>query len=226
MKKLLLLSFLGIMTLSCSSDSSSSPALDETPDAKAQYDDSSFGVYKGVFVGSSGTIQIDIYNNGTATANLTINGSSKTFTSNQKVTEDFAIEAMTFTNGNNYFDFNVNGEGSDPHISNIYIYGHPDANIAVTKELSNSLVKCFTGTYTGSQSGIFNIITKQNSIYGVAKDGNEYYSFFLNGTTTGNHLAGTFEGGTFSGTLSGNQLDGLWQNIYNEHGNWTATRKL
>jgi hypothetical protein len=226
MKKLFFIFFLSAICSSCSSDSSSATELASLPDAKNQYDDSSFGIYKGVFVGSTGTVVINIYNDGEATATLTINGSSSTYTATENITEDLSIEGLTFTKGNNYFDFNVSGDGSDPLISNIYIYGHPDAKIAVSKEFSYSLVRCFVGTYSGENSGIFNIITEGDNVYGLGKDGNEYYSFYLNGSISGSTLEGTFENGTFVGTINGNDMSGNWQNIFSENGSWSGTRRL
>lgn len=224
MKKLFLLFLLGATTLSCSSDDSG-PALATTPDAKAQYDDSSFGVYKGVFVGSTGTVFIDVYNNGTATATLTIDGSSKTYTATEKVAEDFPIMGLTFTNGSNSFDFNVDGDGSNPSVTNISITGHADARMAILKEHSNALCKCYQGTYSGDDSGIFNIVIEGTIVDGVAFS-NDGGAFNTDGTLSGTTILGTFEGGSFTGTLSGNHISGAWQNVFDESGTWSGNRKL
>lgn len=225
MKKIFLAVIFGAITLSCSSDSSSGSSLSDTPEAKAIYDISNFGIYKGVFVGSTGTVLININNEGELTAKLTINGSSSTYTSTESVTEDLPIEGLTFSNGSSSFDFYVNGDGSDPFVSNIAINGHPNANIAVVKEFSNSLVKCYVGSFSGDDSGTFNLIIEGNNINGLAKSSGDDSSFNLGGTLTENSLTGFFEGGTFSGTKNNNSISGTWQNSFSESGNWSGSRK-
>ncbi|HEX6915738.1 MAG TPA: hypothetical protein VF145_10885, partial [Chitinophagaceae bacterium] len=55
-----------------------------TPDAVAAHDASSKGVYKGVVIGSSGTVVFDIMNGGnTITAKLTIDGTVVNLTATQ-----------------------------------------------------------------------------------------------------------------------------------------------
>lgn len=225
MRKLILLIAIATISFSCSSDDSG-PALSDTPDAKAQYDDSSFGIYKGVFVGSTGTVVVNVFNDGAAEATVTINGSSKTYTSAEKVAEDFAIEGMTFTNGSNSFDFSVDGDGDSPYISSISISGHANARMAVVKEFSNSLVKCYQGTYSGDDSGTFNLIIEGNSIDGLAKSNSDDFGFNLFGSVSGTTLGGIFEGGTFTGTSSGNHISGSWANDFEESGSWSGNRKL
>ena len=71
---------------SCSSsdDSSGTNNLNQTPQAKSEYDQSNFGLYKGVFVGSSGIVIIDINNtNNTIFATLIIDNVTYNFSSNQ-----------------------------------------------------------------------------------------------------------------------------------------------
>ncbi|QBZ96712.1 hypothetical protein [Flavobacterium sangjuense] len=225
MKKLILTFIFGAVALSCSSDSSGT-SLSDTPDAKAQYDDSSFGIYKGVFVGSTGTVEVNVYNSGEAVATLTINGSSKTYTAAEKVAEDFAITGLTFVNGSNSFDFNVNGNGTSPSVSSINISGHANAKIDVIKELSNSLVKCYLGSFNGDSSGTFNIIIQGSFLYGLAKPSDDDSSLFLDGDITGNNILGEFDNGAFVGTVDGNRISGTWTNTLSESGSWSGNRKL
>ncbi len=84
MNKSILLFFLSILAFSCnSSDDSSSAAADDgltnVPEAKAEFDDSNFGVYKGIFVGSSGIVYVNINNTGSVSAKLTIQRSCSQF---------------------------------------------------------------------------------------------------------------------------------------------------
>ncbi|WP_284651472.1 hypothetical protein [Flavobacterium terrisoli] len=226
MKKLFLALIFSSLFLSCSSDDSSGPPLSDTPDAKVQYDDSSFGIYKGVFVGSSGTVFIDVYNGETATATLTINGSSKTYTAAEKVAEDFDIVGLTFTNGSNSFDFSVNGDGSNPTVSNINISGHANARMAILKEFHNSLCRCYVGTYSGDDSGVLNVVIEGSIVDGWAKSDEGNSVFNCDGTFGGSALWGTFEGGSFSGQMNGNTISGGWSNDASESGGWQAKRKL
>jgi len=225
MKKIFLILVMSAFIYSCSSDSSG-PSLSDTPDAKAMYDSSNYGIYKGVFVGSTGTVIVNINNEGELSATLTINGSTSTYTTTETVTLATAISGLTFTNGSSSFDFNVDSTGNDPYITNINIAGHPNASIALLKEFSDSLVKCYVGTFNGDVSGTFNLITEGTEIYGLAKANGETSSIYLEGTLTENTLVGVFEGGTFTGTKSNNNVSGSWQNTSSETGNWSGSRKL
>lgn len=226
MKKLILILFCGAIVLSCSSDSSSGLKLSNTPDAKATYDNNNFGIYKGVFVGSTGTVLININNEGSLFATLTINGTSTTYTTTETVNLETAVSGLTFTNGSSSFDFNVDAYGDNPTISNISISGHPNASIVVLKEFSDSLIKCYVGTFNGDDSGIFNLIIESSSVEGLAKSSDSSNSIVLTGELYNSSIAGSFDGGSFTGTISNNNVSGTWQNTLSESGNWTGNRKL
>lgn len=225
MKKLFFTLILGTLFLSCSSDDSG-PSLSNTPDANATHDSSNYGIYKGVFVGSTGTVLVNINNEGTISADLTIDGNKKTYTTTETVTEGSAITGLTFTNGSSSFDFNVGSSGINPTINNINISGHPNASITLVKEYSDSLVKVYLGSFSGDDSGTFNLITEGTDIYGLAKSNGDDSSIYLSGGLTGNTVAGIFEGGTFVGTVSNNHISGTWQNTLSESGSWSGNRKL
>src|SRR5882762_6264149 len=80
-----------------SKDSNKAPAYTcttckTTPDAVAANDASNKGIYKGIIIGSSGTIKFDLANSGTTlTATLTIDGVAATLTA-----------AVTTQNGDTY----------------------------------------------------------------------------------------------------------------------------
>jgi hypothetical protein len=226
MKKLFLLFALVAVTFSCSSDSSSSTSMTNTPDAKSQFDSNNYGIYKGVFVGSTGTVLININNDGVLTASLTIDGSVTTYTTTETVTLASTITGLTFTNGSSSFDFNVGDGGSDPTVSNINISGHPNASIVVLKEFSDSLVQCYVGTYSGDDSGTFNLVIEGNNLGGLAKSTGDSSSIGLTGALTGTSIVGSFDGGTFVGTQSNNSISGTWQNSFPESGSWSGTRQL
>lgn len=232
MKKIILLLFLSIFSFSCnSSDDSSSSAtndgLTNTPEAKAEYDGSNFGIYKGIFVGSSGTVYVNINNTGSISAKLVIDGTTHNFTTTESITEGLAINSLTFTSGTNSFEFNATATGEEPLIENIIINGHPNPYIQIFKEYSFAQIKCYLGTYTGDDSGVFNLATTADGYaLGLVVPNGETSAIYLDGTITETSLNGTFEGGIFSGTISGNTISGTWQNSVPENGTWSGTRKL
>ncbi|MGL2963091.1 hypothetical protein ACSVH2_04635 [Flavobacterium sp. RSB2_4_14] len=226
MKKLFLTLIIGVLTFSCSSDDSSGTSLSNTPEAKPAYDNSNFGIYKGVFVGSSGTILININNEGEIFAELVIDGNSATYTTTETVTEGSAINGLTFTNGSSSFDFYVDSNGDFAEVYNISISGHPNANIYVIKEYSDALVECFKGTFNGDDSGVFNLIISDGEIYGLAKPNSSSDSVELYGLVLSNSISGSFEGGSFTGSRNNNSISGNWENSFSESGNWSGSRKL
>jgi len=227
MKKIIFLFFIGLVLISCSNDDDNSgSSLSNTPQAKAQYDNNNYGIYKGVFVGSSGNVLININNEGSLTATIVIDGVPYVFTTTEIVTEGTAITGLTFTSGTSSFDFNVGSNGSGPYVSNLSITGHPNASIDIIKEFSDALVMCFQGTYGGDDNGVFNLIIQSGNVYGLAKSNGGTESIYLEGTLTASAISGVFTGGSFSGTLSSNSISGNWQNTVPETGTWSGQRTL
>jgi hypothetical protein len=226
MKKTILILFVGFLLNSCSSDSSSGTNLTNTPNAKVEYDNSNFGIYKGVFVGSSGNVLININNDGALSAKLVIDGITYNYTTTENVTLNTAILGLTFTNGNSTFDFNVDATGNQVSITNIVISGHPNADIYVIKEYSDALVKCYQGTYNGDDTGVFNLIISDGEIYGLAKSNSDTSTTELYGLMSNNTITGSFENGTYTGNISGNNISGTWSNSSSDSGSWSGSRKL
>ena len=227
MKKLLLLLLLPLFLISCSSDdSSSSIKLSNTPEAVVAYDNSNFGIYKGVFVGSTGTILINFMNDGVISAKLTIDGKTYNFTTEDEVTEG-ELTDLHFVSGNMDFYFMVESDGSNPYIDGINIPGHSGAAMYIIKETSEHLVRCYQGTFKGDSSGTLNLIVYENEIYGLAKSSEDDNSSELEGYITENNtIVGYFEGGTFEGTINENSVSGTWMTINEDSGTWSGTRKL
>lgn len=226
--------FIGIFVLSCSKDDDKvvTPVnlLSTTPTAKAAYDNSNFGIYKGVFVGSSGTVIVNIKNDNAVNAVLKIDGVITVYTPTETVSEG-EITYLTFTNGTNSFEFYVNAEGNTPEISNINIAGHPNAAVNLLKEMSDALVECFEGTYAGDDSGVFNIAVinwsaAESEIAGLAHSTPDDETFWVWGSINNNVIDGSFSGGSYSGNRVGNNLAGAWTNSLSESGTWTGTRTL
>jgi hypothetical protein len=231
MKKIFTLLLIGIFCIGCSSDSDSGSgtSLATTPSAKVEYDSSNFGIYKGVIIGSTGVITINIKNDGNLKATLVIDGVTSTYTSTGEVTLNQPINNLRFTNGSNTFDINVSANGNDIVVTDSNIENHLGATFNIIKEYSTDLVKCYQGTYTGTNdNGVFNIIIIDQNLYGLSRSNTfpESDTLFLNGDFIQNTISGTFEGGTFSGSTSGNNISGTWQNLSQETGTWTGQRTL
>ncbi len=237
MKKLITLLFAITIMFSCSSDSSSdsnSNVLATTPLAQAEFDSSNLGIYKGVFTGSSGNITVNIMNDGNVNATLVLDGVSSTFTTTEEVSGNGDISSLTFTSGGMSFDIDISNNGETADVSALNIPGHPNAAMIIVKEYSDIIVKCYQGTFTGTSSGVFNIMTSENNVYGlVYPSGAEdayYLSGLINETTI---LSGVYENGTeggyFVGNLSGNTLNGTWESTEEQDsssGNWSGIRTL
>src|SRR6478609_593121 len=229
MKKTIFLSTLLLFTFaifSCSKkEDSASNTLTETPAAKASYDGSNFGVYKGVFVGSSGTISIDISNSGTLTATLKIDGITYNFTTTQTIQLNQQT-TLTFTSGSNSFTFTVSANGLNPIITNLIMNGHNDPALVVVKEISTALVKCYVGNFAGGDHGVFNAVIYNGKMKAILKSLVANANYFADGTITNNQIVGTVSTGTtFSGTLNGDNFSGTWTNGQSAlNGTWTGKR--
>ncbi len=213
---------------SCSKkDNKTVSTLAETPIAKAQYDASNYGIYKGVFVGSSGTIIIDISNTSAITATLKIGTTTYNFTTTQTITLNTA-STIAFTSGSNSFTFSVDASGANPTITNLIIAGHPEAILLVVKETSTALVKCFEGTYSGSDAGTFNAVIYNNIFKALVKSTTTAgFDATADGAVVSNVIsAGSVSTGeTFTGTLTGNDFSGTWNNsLSGDNGTWNGTR--
>jgi len=232
MKKIIFLLFFSLSLFSCSKseDSSSTPQDDQlstAPEAKEEYDASNYGVYKGVFVGSSGTVYVNINNSGSVSAKMVIDGVTYNFTTSEAVSDGVAIVDLTFSNGSSSFDFTVQADGEDPLIENLNISGHPNPYVQLFKEYSFAHIKCYLGTFSGDETGTFNLATASDGYaLGLAIPNGEIEAIYMDGSLEEKSITGTFEGGTFSGTINNNNVSGTWQNDTPQSGNWTGTRKL
>lgn len=150
----------------------------KTPDALPENDNSAKGVYKGIEVGSSGTLSIDIQNgSNTITAIMTLDGISASLTSNVSYIDGQPYVAPftgTYDGSPVSLTFSVAPGGGDPTVISSDIPGHPDAVFALYKETSTSLIEAFEGTYsiTGGETGTFNILLSRalNLWGGIALD--------------------------------------------------------
>lgn len=243
MKKLLLSTIvLSIAFLSCSKDnetpgtpSYTCPTCKTTPDALAANNTSSKGIYKGVVIGSSGTIVFDIANNGsTITAVMVIDGitvnlsSAVTWVAGQPYLANFTgtLNGVAVT-----INFSVGLSGGTPTITSVNIPGHPSATLTIIKETSTNLVECFEGSYTTNlpETGTFNMIVLRSAgIFGgiVRKTGTTATDDF-EGTISNNQLTmATGSGNKMIGTLNIDQLSGGFTDGNNKTITITGRRTL
>jgi len=204
------------------------PNFVETPEASELFNTSNFGIYKGVFVGSSGIVLINLNNNNTISASLKIDGVNYIFSTNESITENQQTE-INFTNNDNSFVFNVSSTGTNPEITNLSIQGHPNAETILVKETSERLTKVFEGNYNGidnDDAGVFNAIVSGSEMYVLAFS--TMYSVFYtaNGSVNNENITGVTSTGTnFTGIIENDKMNGSWNNSQsNENGNWNAER--
>lgn len=235
MKKFLVKTLLSITIIfaSCSENDpliTINDSAEELPIALSQYDNSNYGIYKGVFVGSSGTILVNLNNNGVISVSLTIDGVNYPFTSSETITENQQTE-ITFAYENNSFSFTVNADGSNPLITNVSIEGHPNASIIVVKENSSYVAQLYEGSYEGidqnNDQGTFNAIVFNGAVYILSKSSVYGSSSYASGSVDGNLVSGASSLGTiFSGNIENDEvMNGTWKITQtNEKGIWSLSR--
>jgi hypothetical protein len=223
-----IIALLGLLTLhSCSNcDTNTEDKLSNESIAKTAYNNSNFGIYKGILVGTSGTVLINLNNNETTNAILTIDGIRHEFTSSEQVTEHQSTP-IRFANNDNSFDFMVGNNGENPTVINCNFKNYPQVKIQLAKEQSNIPIKCYQGRYTGRDAGVFNFyIDEKGAIYGIAKSKYNDEIFPLKGNLhSQNSIIGNIiADGEFEGTISSNYYEGSWQKSQENSGIWYANR--
>lgn len=204
-----------------------SPLFNNTPEAIAVNDDKSGGIYKGVLMGSTGTIKL-VLQNGSVSAIITFDGVTKTLTTTSLAswTTGEAISEALFTADDWQLTFSVNADGSNPQIA-VSIPGHT-IQVALVKETSEELVRTFEGTYTRTDITFplncviignevhFPGLTSIGSISGsnISLDAPEK-EFTLTGTVNDNKITGT-----------GNSVETSETGTSDLPGTWNAHRTL
>ncbi len=187
------------------------------PEALAANDALSKGVYKGIIIGSTGTIKFAVQN-GTndITATLVIDGKTVTLTSSVSWTAGQPYVAPftgTMDGQPVSIVFSVQENGGSPMITSSNIPGHANAVFTLVKETSDALIECFEGKYstTKPENGTFNIVLsrKLGKFGGIARE---------NGTTDEDDISGTIDNGVIKdekgrvlGNLNGDNITGSFQ---------------
>lgn len=227
--------FAATILFSCQK-SNDTPQQNDTPEAIAAYDNSSAGVYKGILVGSSGTIKVVILNgNGLVKIYVTFNGYNDTLSTTATLIAGQLIDNVLFTGSKMTMLFTTSSSGQDPSISAITFTGYSTPIEAIiAKELSTRLVSCYEGTYTGKNSenevssGIFNSIIFGNIIIGLAKETGAISTEEIEGSVSNNQISaqGTITtGAVFQGSINGQNASGTWVNS-DYSGTWTGQKTL
>ncbi len=189
-----------------------------TPDAIAANDNSSKGVYKGIVIGSTGTISFNLMNGGTTiTATLVLDGvtaqltSTGTWNAGQPYTGAFK---GTLSGQDVTVNFTVQANGGVPVVTSATIPGHPNAVFSLIKESSTSLIECFEGTYetTKPEKGTFNLVCSRSLRLFVG-------THRPNGSSSSEAMSGTIttdgkimqDATSYLGTLSGDVISGSFK---------------
>lgn len=229
---------IGILMTSCSKDDETPAAsytcltCKTTPDALAANDASIKGMYKGIIVGSTGSISINIQNgSSTITATMVLDGVTAALTSNVSVVDGQSYVAPftgTYNGSPIIMTFSVGLGGTSPTMVSSSIPGHPNAVFVLTKETSTSLIEGFEGSYsvTGGEKGVFNIVLSR----ALAKFG---YIVKEDGQTDTDSGSGTINAssqlileGRVIGTITGDALNGSFKDDENRTVTITGKRTL
>lgn len=229
---------IGILIASCSDDDETPVAsyacltCKTTPDALAANDASVEGIYKGIIIGSTGTISINIQNgSSTITATMVLDGVSVALTSNVSIVDGQSYVAPftgTFNGSPITMTFSVGLGGTSPTMVSSSIPGHPNAVFELSKETSTSLIEAFEGNYavTGGEKGVFNIVlSRALSKFGyiVREDGQTDTD---SGSGTINSSNELILEGRVIGTITGDSLNGSFKDDENRTITITGKRTL
>lgn len=222
-----LLATLLILVFSCKKDDPA-PVLPSAPEALAEHDNKSGGIYRGTIANASnsGSFTINLQN-GKKEITVKINNIARTLTTDDlNAWTSGEPAAATFSNGSWAVQIDLNATGSNMIIL-FSIDGVTTFNGAFAKELSTTQVKVYEGTFAGTDSGRWNFIRHGNEISGV------YFSISNNdnftGVVTGNDISIDSSVIAAIGTFAadGNTASGTWTGIpVTIHGTWTGNRTL
>lgn len=215
---------------SCSKDdpAPAGPTLPNSPEAKAEHDNKSGGIYKGTFANAttSGTIKV-ILQEGKTEIIISYNGVTRTLTTTDLASwvSGTAIPTATFTASDWSVYFTADADASTFSYG-LNLAGATSFEGLIVKEISTALVRVYEGTYAGDSEGKWNFCTQGNQLAGVYT-GSSSGSF--EGVISGSTIAITASGssvtaaGTFTNEVQ--NCSGTWTNS-STSGTWTGSRKL
>lgn len=199
---------------------------------EAQYNNSNYGVYKGVFIGSKGIVYIMVNNDNTLGAVLKVDGTNYTFKTTQTIPQNQPT-SINLVSGSNSFTFTSDANGGNPTISNLVFSGHPGAQIDLLKSYSYFWGDSFECTYkenrTGGETGVFMLLMVAGKVKGLGAADNVLSPYHITGTHVGGHAIFTAPISGISTSISGdvssdiNNISGTFSNV-NGSGTWTGKR--
>ena len=160
-------SVLAVILFACSKskteNNTTNNELPTSSETKPQFDNTSFGVYKGVIVGSSGYIIFRIYNGDNIVKGyLNIDNKKDTLTTTAAITAGQPLNNVLFTGKISSMKVSANADGSNASLSNIQINGHNNVTGFIIHETSTKQVLCYEGTFEGRSTGIINATRLSN----------------------------------------------------------------
>jgi len=233
MKRIIYVIISGLILMgpvSCKKDDPApSVTLPSTPEALAEHDTKSGGIYKATFATSSqsGHLKI-VLQGGKKEIQVTFGGSSRTLTTTglDSWTSGQDIIGVAFASGDWTMTITIVADGSSFDVNSINLGGVTSVNGALSKETSTALIKVYEGTYSGDDSGKWNFILQNGLINGLyaGGSGSDNFSGSVSGTTIAIATGGTV---TASGTMSadGNTTSGNWTGS-STSGTWSGSRTL
>jgi len=199
----------------------------DAPEANASYDNTGQGIYKGVLIGSSGTVKFDIANNGTTiSGEFVIDGTTVVLTGNGSYSPSTGFNGSftgSLDGGTVIIPFTVTITGGAT-IGTPTIPGHPNVIFGIFKERSNQLVQAFEGTFSGDHVGTFNLVVRRGENgagvwYAISRrtldSSNAYFEGQISATgelTNGGDtvITGSLKGDNVKGTYSNTSISGAW----------------
>lgn len=247
--------------LSCTDDNNeaartanSTTLLASKPEAKSMFDKSYKGIYKGIVIGNvSGTLHVNIFNDESIWAKFQTEDKVTYTLKNIPYLEDGEVSSLStlkkyrFADKNISFEVKIDENGNNIETSSFNFFSDSKSKICLIKEKSTSLIKCYTGNYTGlEESGTVNFTSDgYSTVRGLSKKSNSSEFVTLTGeieiiipndgiSIIGNstkhdiqyQLKANLNLGYIEGYLDGYRFDGNWMNEGVEIGNWGATRIL
>jgi hypothetical protein len=220
---------LAIAFLAGCGDDEKAPSFLTQPEARAENDNSGKGIYKGVLIGSSGHLKVDIDNSGDGSISLTLTLDDVRYnlTTEQRYNPEVGFQGYfrgTVNGGEAQIGYFTNANGTSYGFFGVEIPGHPDVVFLIFKEKSTAVLRLYEGTFSGSTSGTVNLVLFGNEWHAVTRPqgGTSEDVDFLDGEIDGNTLVCACDF-TFTGTINGNNLSGTWADG-EESGTWTASR--
>jgi len=206
----------------------------DTPEALAINDNSGKGIYKGLVIGSSGTMKFNIGNDGTYSATLSLDGETYELTTDDVFNEEGGFQGTFYGTMNTTDDieieFYTDPTGSFYYIDYIDIPGHDDAYIDIYKETSDALVRVFEGEYKGDASGTFNMIVQGSNWSVAARDDQDptgqEQSYFEGIVNSNEELVCDCGDVEITGSIDGDSISGDWVGGNEDSGTWSGKRTL